>query len=570
MVAASLYIVLRSARNRAALRLRRLREPRYLLGAIAGAAYFYLSFFRLGRGGRPRGGRPRSAAGTFFTAMPAAAAPLAGLVLSVGAGLSWVLPLAGTLADLSNAEVQFLVTAPVSSRQLLLHRLMRTQVGLLFASIIPAIVLARGAGGGRVRVALGTWILLATARLFVTGVGLVRRHLNDADRSARARAWIPLGVTTGVAAVILRAAVRPYLDEPGLGLAQLLPRVDAALRNGAAGLALQPFMALARPLLSTDWSAFARALPWALLVLGGVLAWVLSNDRAFAAAIDGAPVGQSAAPGSRYTVRGHLALAPAGRHEGAFVWKAATETARSMNLGLVSVIVLPVLAAVIAANASGLFPRGVSETLAGLVLVSVGFCVFMGPQILRLDLRRDLEHLPMLRTWPVPPGAVVRGEMVWPALMLTGLAWALVGVASVLVPVAFPGLPLVWRLSLASAAALTAPGLIAAQYVIHNAAALTFPAWVSLGRGRPRGFDAMGQRLILLAGTWLALLLMVAPGAISGAIVWYLSGPWLGPMALVPAAVVGSTALLAEAAAATEALGLLYARVEATDLEQPE
>jgi hypothetical protein len=45
MFGASVYIIICSARNRLRVRLRRLREPRYLIGAIVGAAYSYFSFF---------------------------------------------------------------------------------------------------------------------------------------------------------------------------------------------------------------------------------------------------------------------------------------------------------------------------------------------------------------------------------------------------------------------------------------------------------------------------------------------------------------------------------------------
>ena len=48
-----------------------------------------------------------------------------------------------------------------------------------------------------------------------------------------------------------------------------------------------------------------------------------------------------------------------------------------------------------------------------------------------------------------------------------------------------------------------------------------FPAWVPLGSQRPRGLDAMGQRLIMLAATWLLLVVMALPGAIAGGIVWF-------------------------------------------------
>ena len=52
MLGASLYVIVCSARNRLRMRLRRLREPRYLAGAVVGAAYLYFSFF-----GRLRGAR---------------------------------------------------------------------------------------------------------------------------------------------------------------------------------------------------------------------------------------------------------------------------------------------------------------------------------------------------------------------------------------------------------------------------------------------------------------------------------------------------------------------------------
>ena len=54
MFGASLYIIVCSARNRLRVRLRRLREPRYLIGAIVGVAYLYFSFFARLRRARAR------------------------------------------------------------------------------------------------------------------------------------------------------------------------------------------------------------------------------------------------------------------------------------------------------------------------------------------------------------------------------------------------------------------------------------------------------------------------------------------------------------------------------------
>ena len=99
MLGASLYIIVCSARNRLRVRLRRLREPRYLLGAIAGVAYLYFSFFARMRSssGSARRRRARGAA-----EMPAELSMLAASGPAiVGVGL-----LATSAARLARADGQ--------------------------------------------------------------------------------------------------------------------------------------------------------------------------------------------------------------------------------------------------------------------------------------------------------------------------------------------------------------------------------------------------------------------------------------------------------------------------------
>ena len=109
-----------------------------------------------------------------------------------------------------------------------------------------------------------------------------------------------------------------------------------------------------------------------------------------------------------------------------------------------------------------------------------------------------------------------------------------------------------------------------AQLTIHNAAALLFPAWVPLGQQRPRGLDAMGQRLIMLGATWLLLVISVIPGAVAGAIVWLALRAFVGAAAIVPAALVCAAAVAAEVLVATEALGPAYESLDLTAVERAE
>jgi len=65
---------------------------------------------------------------------------------------------------------------------------------------------------------------------------------------------------------------------------------------------------------------------------------------------------------------------------------------------------------------------GLPAIIGVFALAGAGFTVLMAPQILRVDLRQDLKHLELLKTWPVRASAVVRGEIAWPGGLLTVLA----------------------------------------------------------------------------------------------------------------------------------------------------
>jgi ABC-2 type transport system permease protein len=145
MFFASLYIIVCSARNRIRMRLRRLREPRYLFGAIAGAAYFYFAIFARTRGpsGRRRSGTPPP---DILAALMAAGPPAAGLVLMVVTTVLSALPVTSSLLVFSEAEIQFLFPAPVSRRQLLLHRMMRSQFGILFGVLVFSLLVPSSPG----------------------------------------------------------------------------------------------------------------------------------------------------------------------------------------------------------------------------------------------------------------------------------------------------------------------------------------------------------------------------------------------------------------------------------------
>jgi hypothetical protein len=214
--------------------------------------------------------------------------------------------------------------------------------------------------------------------------------------------------------------------------------------------------------------------------------------------------------------------------------------------------------------------NGLASLLGAFSTAGTMFSILLAPQIVRMDMRQDLQHLELLKTWPVKASAVIRGELVWPSVIITAGAWTMLAVATSLAGTIMTHVDLGLRLGGSAALAILTPALILSQLTIHNAAALIFPAWVPLGNQRPRGLDAMGQRLIMLGATWLLLALSFLPGAIVGTIVWFALQRFIGPAALVPAAVVCALTVAIEVLLATEALGPAYERLDVLAVERAE
>jgi hypothetical protein len=163
-----------------------------------------------------------------------------------------------------------------------------------------------------------------------------------------------------------------------------------------------------------------------------------------------------------------------------------------------------------------------------------------------------------------------------PAVVLTCLTWLLIAVAAMFVHAhggarfVRPPIPIAQAVPLAVAAGLLAPALILAQLVVQNGLAIVFPAWVTVGASRARGIDAMGQRLLMMAGVVLAIVLALLPGAaLAGAAAYALVS--VAPKAhavliIVPSFVVTAT-VLAECWVAIELLGRVFDRTDVGSLD---
>jgi hypothetical protein len=573
MFSATLYIMACSAKNRMRRRLQRLREPRYLLGALVGSAYLYISIFgrmRATRSPRGRVGRVVPAA-AFLPAFGGFGPVLAGLLLLCAGAASLLMPFGSGLLDFSKAETEFLFAAPVSRRQLLFYRLMRSQWAVVFSALIVSLTYPLASPSARLRGFIGAWLGLMTAHVFFTGVSLTRTRIVTPTLRARLFAWGPRVLLVTAVAIVAAVVGQAMAREPVNTAAETVRLFTAITSHGLPSVVVWPFTAVVRPLFAASFLEFASALPAALLMYALMIGWVLGANEAFDVLTETRLAQNAVRPASKtaaYRARPMpWRLALGGRQEIPFAWKAAAQTFRVVDrrvlirMGLV--LVWLTLAVALVGRA-----RGLAQVIGLFAACAAVFAVIVGPQIFRLDLRQDLAHLELLKTWPLRPAAVVRGEMLWPAFVVTVVAWLLGAVALFLSATVFSHTGLAWRLAAGLGAMILAPGLVFVQYTIHNAAALLFPAWVVTGSGRPRGVDAMGQRLIMLGGTWLVLLLAILPGAVVGVVLWVAFFRFVGPWVLIPIALAGTAIVLTEVLAATELLGPAYERVDITSVER--
>ena len=341
---------------------------------------------------------------------------------------------------------------------------------------------------------------------------------------------------------------------------------------------LWPFRSLTRVPVAVTTTAYLTALPGALGVLSITYHWVLRADTAFeesAALIAEKRISETTArvkPRVKGAAPTPFTLAPTGRLETAIIWKNLIMVGRYASLRTLlplapMVVVLGLVASV------GSRQNGVATVAAFFCLVLVAVTVVMGPMMVRNDLRRDLGNLAMLKAWPVPGAALLRGEILAPAVLLTSIAWLLIlGAASLAGNLRVGFLqPLVHdRLSYMLAALLLAPGLIVAELTVLNGLAVLFPAWISTGATRSRGVDALGQRLFTMAGVVLTLVIALVPAALVAAAVafgiYFVSGVLV---VVIPSAII-TCILLVECFLVVEMLGLVLDRTDVSAVSPAE
>ncbi len=570
MIRALLYLRLTSLRNLVVSRIKRLRQPKYLFGALAGAAYFYFIFFRqINSGATGRAAKKLATAPLptdLATTLPLVAA-LGALALLGVVLLAWIIPSDKPGLRFTEAEAAFLFPAPVTRRTLINFKLLGSQFSILFTSLFFTLISNRWSflGGNALTHALGWWVVLSTLNLHFTGAALTIGHLVERGVSPlRRRLTLLAGLLIAVALTL--AWVWGDIQGPAAadvaGVAPFSHYVTGVLNGGLLGLLLWPFKLVLGPFLALDTRGFLLALGPAFLVMLVHYRWVLRMESVSfeeaslvhaekrAATVAALREGRSTL--GRPVVKARTApfyLADTGRPELAFLWKNLLSTAPYLNIRTFAVLV----GLILVANkwfllGSGTDVRALRLVVSFTTLIGAGYILLFGPHLARQDLRSDLPNADILKTYPIPGWQLLLGQLLTPVVILTGLVWLAVLTAALafepnraLAATFTPAVRVVIALSIAA----VAPLLCALQLLVLNGATLIFPAWFHSARGHGGGIEVMGQRLIFFVGQLLVMLAALLPAALAAFALIFASLWLIGVLAAVALATTAVLVILA-------------------------
>lgn len=560
---ALLWLVRTGARNRVVRRIRRVRQPRYLLAMLAGIAYFWFLLWR------PQRDAPLAGAPVDGTLHLGYALAIALLVASW-----WLLGTDEPALHFTGGEVQLLFPAPISRRQLVAYRVLQTQLVVVVSATIWTLLLARMAGPAVLR-GIAFWVVLTTLYLHRVGASLTRAGALEHGAAGLRRAAAAI-VVVGAALVVLVWSVMTLA--PALRAELAAGDLWAALANllGAPAMKglLLPFRLLLAPIFAASAGEWLRTIWPAALILAVHYPWVLRTDTAFeesaadAAARRARSLAATRLRGARAgrpsrLRRFRLPLSPRGRPATAIIWKNLIALARTVSG--VTLVVLGILSATALFIAGQIAPgsQGLLALIGYAALALAAALALFGPLWVRGDLRLDLLSLEVLRAAPLRGAAVVRAEIAGPTLILSVGQIALLLFAAVGIPRgAASALIDANRGVLLLCFVLTLPVLNGAAVTAQNAGALLFPAWQRLGLTRPSGVEALGQGILTLVGSAsVLLLLLLLPMLIAGSAAWIVVSA-VGAWAFIPCAAFGSLLVLAELWGITAWLGRVFERTE--------
>jgi hypothetical protein len=569
MIKAFLFLLSRSFVNRTHARLKRLKQPKYLVGGIFGLLYLfaYSSQFLFLRG---RPGGPIRGAGTMFESIGA-------IVIFVLVLSAWIFPHQRAALVFTEAEIAFLFPAPVTRRALIHFKLLKSQVAILFTVLLLTLLTGRlFSSAGWMRV-LGWWIILATLNLHFLGASFARTLLLERGFSN----WLRRGLVVLLLALLIAVSAywaRQTMAPPALAdftdWRAWRDYLDMLVTAPPLSYLLYPIRVVLHPYLANSTAEFLTALAPALAVIGAHYAWVVLSNVAFEEAsldvsrrmaekIAAARAGRGLDVGPRKGARAPFSLGPTGLSPVAFLWKNLIGAQTAFRARTVVVLLIPLIVIAVVAGKSASRGGMFLATTTLVLFICYTWSLFIGAQLVRCDFRKDLASMDMLKLFPLRGWEIVVGELLAPLAILTVLQWILLLLLTVFAGLGgatnLPRLPVVWVV----VAGILTPFWNALVLLIPNAAVLLFPGWFQTRLDAPQGIEVMGQRLLLVFGQFVVVGVALTPAAVAfglGFVPLQIAGA--GSVAPLAGSIAAALVMAGEIALGIWSVGKLYDRFD--------
>ncbi|HET7125741.1 MAG TPA: putative ABC exporter domain-containing protein [Lysobacter sp.] len=571
------YLQATSLYNNVRQRLLRLRQPKYLIGAVVGVAYFY--FFLFHRAVRGHGAPPPGFAMTPDIAWTISSLVALGLLLYVCA--DWIFGSEKAQLAYTEAEIDFLFPAPLTRTALIHFSLLRSQLAIFFSAFLIGLLLRRGGGfsGHPLQYITGFWLLMSTLKLHGIAAPFTRERLLGLGLQSWMRRVLAACVVVGIAiacAWSMRGVLHLPDPEAMADIGQLRQWFDGIVATAPLSWLLAPFHWVVGPMFATDTAAFLHALWPALAVLLLHYLWAVRAQVSFedAAVVHARKRAERVAALREGRMGRRMPMKPrgepfrlSGRGESwiAFLWKGlvAMGPLYRLRIWLAACVVVTVACQWLAADPAR---KGLLAAI-GLAVPALGaWLLFLGPMMMQHGLRRTFERMDVLKALPLRGWQIALGELATPATVMCFAAWWLLLFAAQAIAFGHAAFTTAQVVAAALGMALLAPPLFGLMLCVPFAGMLVFPAWIVAPGSSGRGIEVMGQRMVFMLGYLLTVLLAALPAAVLGGLC-FLLGNWLGGMAVAMlAAAVGASAVFAFELAV--ALRLLGRRIDRFDLSQ--
>lgn len=504
MNSALVFLLTRSFLNGWLVRLRRLREPKYLIALALGVVWFLATFGVLFFG--PRTGRPTGIDPATASLNLAVAATF--LLLAIG----WLKAESRGGLALNETEATWLFSSPLSRNALFTHHFLKPQSLILTPCLMAGLVLGRWMAIPFLIGFCGVWLLWNFVLLHNFAVAMLFRKLESKPLVFRSLKVIAVVLILCMAGLMGQALYEQNAEEsPHLGTA--FWSCPSAIRAEAM---LHPAQFILAPIFSTDAVSFFKAAAPLMGIMAIFWWWIIASNVAWeditfdqakrreerlAAVRRGE--GWRSKPKVRRAATEIAALQPTGSPTAAYIWIWGIKTGGRkaiINRLLTLIFVLAVLVIALMQIDHNLFAQKHVDIVTA---VAVGYIGLIIPVLLAMptkvtqQLRADLEHLDILLTMPTTPRQMLGGMLLGPLVCIVVYCLILLS-ALALIFLLRPSYPLVCTPSVVLAswvgACLVISALVPTLCFAHALLAILFPAWQpKLGRA---GLDNMGVGLI--------------------------------------------------------------------------